>query len=138
MHVFHLAFPVSDINATIDFYTRYFNCVIGRQASRWVDLNFYGHQLSFHLSDNSHSIDHCSNAVDGDNIHIPHFGAVLDKAQWQALHESLNDGNVIFRLQPKIRFAGEPGEQGTFFVLDPSGNTLEFKYFNSASDIFAT
>jgi extradiol dioxygenase family protein len=137
MQVFHLAFPITDIKASIAFYTHYLDCTLGRQAERWVDLNFFGHQLSLHLSDDDKSTDICSNMVDGDHIHIPHFGAVLKKDQWQALHEKLKQGGIEFRLEPKVRFLGEAGEQGTFFIRDPSGNTLEFKYFNSDADIFA-
>ncbi|MGK0441965.1 MAG: extradiol dioxygenase family protein [Pseudohongiellaceae bacterium] len=138
LQVFHLALPVTDIAASITFYTAYFNCQLGRQAARWVDLNFFGHQLSLHLSEDHKSADQCSNRVDGDQIHVPHFGVVLEKGPWQALHQKLKEGGVEFRLEPKIRFAGEAGEQGTFFIKDPSGNTLEFKYFDSADDIFAT
>jgi extradiol dioxygenase family protein len=138
MQVFHLAFPITDIDASIMFYTKYLDCQLGRQAERWVDLNFFGHQLSLHLSDENKNTDICSNLVDGDQINIPHFGAILEKGQWQALHEKLKEGGIEFRLEPKVRFAGEAGEQGTFFIKDPSGNTLEFKYFNSADDIFAT
>ena len=138
MKTFHLAFPITDINASIEFYTQYLGCKLGRQAERWVDLNFFGHQLSLHLSDNKKNTDHCSNVVDGDEIHVPHFGAVLEKPAWEALHQKLKNGGIEFRLEPKIRFEGETGEQGTFFVKDPAGNTLEFKFFNSTDDIFAT
>lgn len=138
MHVFHLAFPITDIKASIAFYTQLLGCTLGRQAERWVDLNFFGHQLSLHLSDSNKDIDHCSNKVDGDVIHVPHFGVILERSDWQALHEKLASAGVEFRLEPKIRFAGQAGEQGTFFIKDPSGNTLEFKFFNSADDIFAT
>jgi extradiol dioxygenase family protein len=124
LQVFHLALPVTDIAASITFYTAYFNCQLGR--------------LSLHLSEDHKSADQCSNRVDGDQIHVPHFGVVLEKGPWQALHQKLKEGGVEFRLEPKIRFAGEAGEQGTFFIKDPSGNTLEFKYFDSADDIFAT
>jgi extradiol dioxygenase family protein len=138
MNIFHLAFPITNINASIDFYTQYLGCKLGRQAERWVDFDFFGHQLSLHLNDDKAGTNHCSNMVDGDQIHVPHFGAVLEKTEWEALHQKLKSGGVEFRLEPKIRFAGEAGEQGTFFIKDPSGNTLEFKYFDSTDDIFAT
>ena len=34
-----------------------------------------------------------------------------------------------FVIDPYIRFADEVGEQATMFLLDPSGNALEFKGF---------
>ncbi|MDA9004142.1 VOC family protein [bacterium] len=135
MPLFHLAFPVTDLQATIDFYTQSFGCSLGRQAERWVDLDFYGHQLSCHVA-STHN-EAATNPVDGDNIRIPHFGVILDKSAWQALHQRLAQQGARFALTPKIRFEGQAGEQGTFFVLDPSNNTLEFKYFNSDRDIFA-
>jgi extradiol dioxygenase family protein len=45
--------------------------------------------------------------------------------------------NARFIIEPDIRFEGEPGEQATFFILDPSGNALEFKAFADDSRIFA-
>ncbi|MDQ3087029.1 MAG: glyoxalase, partial [Acidobacteriota bacterium] len=44
---------------------------------------------------------------------------------------------VKFIIEPKVRFAGETGEQATMFFLDPSGNALEFKGFADFSNVFA-
>ena len=132
MHPFHLAFLVDDLENTIAFYTRYFNCRLGRQAKRWVDIDFFGHQLSFHLRNSNILPEEHTNPVDGDTIRIPHFGVILDKAIWESLHQALHEGGVGFVLKPKIRFKGQAGEQGTFFR-----NVLEFKYFNDTDDIFA-
>jgi len=44
-------------------------------------------------------------------------------------------GCVIGR--PMVRFSGEPGEQATLFIRDPSGNALEFKGFRSLEQVFA-
>lgn len=46
-----------------------------------------------------------------------------------------NDG-LKFLIEPKTRFKNNSGEQGTFFIKDPSGNTLEFKSFKDENDIF--
>ncbi len=135
MRPFHLAFPVTNIDATIEFYQKNFQCALGRQAERWVDFNFYGHQLSFHLVETEQAW--ASNPVDGDDIRVPHFGIIMKKNDWQALHETLANNDVRFALEPKIRFKGQTGEQGTFFVLDPSNNILEFKYFDDDATIFA-
>jgi hypothetical protein len=44
-----------------------------------------------------------------------------------------------FVIESYVRFAGEPGEQGTLFVCDPSGNALAFKGFRDIeSQPFAT
>ncbi|RUT96039.1 dioxygenase, partial [Mesorhizobium sp. M7A.T.Ca.TU.009.02.1.1] len=39
--------------------------------------------------------------------------------------------------RPMVRFKGEPGEQATLFIRDPSGNALEFKGFRSLEQVFA-
>ena len=39
--------------------------------------------------------------------------------------------------EPKVRFEGEVGEQATLFILDPSGNALEFKSFKDLGQLFA-
>ena len=36
-----------------------------------------------------------------------------------------------------MRFEGEAGEQWTMFLLDPSGNALEFKAFRDITQLFA-
>ena len=42
------------------------------------------------------------------------------------------------RIEPYIRYKGEPGEQATMFFLDPFGNALEFKAFADMKRLFAT
>lgn len=135
MFPFHLAISVTDLAKTIDFYTQHFDCSLGRQAKHWVDINFYGHQLSFHLADQQ-TEPSTTNTVDGDSIRVPHYGLILDKQTWQSLSQTLINEGIKFVLAPKTRFLGEVGEQGTFFINDPSGNTLEFKYFDDAQEIF--
>jgi uncharacterized protein len=139
MRPFHLAFTVFNLQTTIDFYCRHLGCSVGRQTEGWVDLNFYGHQVSFHLRNlgENETNDLATTQVDGDIISVPHFGVILQKEAWQALHQHLQQQQVPFVLAPKIRFIGEAGEQGTFFIRDPSQNLLEFKYFNNDNAIFA-
>jgi len=40
-------------------------------------------------------------------------------------------------IEPGIRFEGQVGEQATLFLLDPSGNALEFKAFKNIDQLFA-
>ena len=133
---FHLAIPVKDLESTRRFYGELLGCTEGRSAKRWVDFDFFGHQLSFHVRPRMSDVSH--NPVDGDAVPIPHFGAVLDWDVWQALAARLSDANVNFIIEPKTRFQGETGEQATMFFADPSGNHLEFKSFASRDQLFAT
>lgn len=131
---FHLAFPVTDIESTRVFYTQ-LGATVGREAERWIDFDFFGHQISAHRVD---ALDEAvANSVDGKRVPTRHFGLILDWDEWEALAKRMNESGTEFLIEPYVRFKGEPGEQGTFFVKDPSGNALEFKTFRSSEDIFA-
>ena len=124
---FHLAITVRDIAAARAFYGGLLGCPEGRSADTWVDFDFYGHQLVCHLAPAKAALHH--NPVDGDQVPVPHFGVVLEMADWHLLAERLQRADVQFVIEPHVRFEGQPGEQATLFVLDPSGNALEFKSF---------
>jgi len=132
---FHLAFPVTDIEKTRVFYTTILGCAVGREAARWIDFDFQGHQISAHLVDDAGDTD--TNPVDGDKVPARHFGLILDWEDWQQLADRLQQIGTKFLIAPKIRFAGQTGEQATLFLRDPSGNALEFKSFRDASQVFA-
>jgi len=132
---FHLAFPVTDIEQTRAFYTSVLGCSVGREAARWIDFDFRGHQISAHLVADAGSID--TNPVDGDKVPARHFGLILDWEEWHQLAGRLQHNGTKFLIEPKIRFAGQTGEQATLFLLDPSGNALEFKSFRDDEQVFA-
>jgi extradiol dioxygenase family protein len=134
---FHLAIPVSDLEASRTFYGKHVGCEQGRSSDKWIDWNFYGHQLVTHLVDKMPQGD-VANQVDSKSVPVPHFGLVLPKGDWQALSKRLEQAGYAFHIAPYIRFKGEVGEQGTFFVFDPSGNALEFKFFEDMSQLFAS
>lgn len=125
---FHLAIKVRGLAECRAFYGGLLGCPEGRSADTWVDFDFYGHQLVCHVApDAGDGIHH--NPVDGDQVPVPHFGLVLEMDDWQALAQRLEDAGSDFVIEPHVRFRGEPGEQATLFLLDPSGNALEFKSF---------
>ena len=133
---FHLAFPVKDIASTKNFFGDLLGCKIGRSTDKWIDFNFFGHQLSAHVKPEELSQAQV-NSVDGKNVPVRHFGAVLEWQQWHRLAKKLRGHGIEFVIEPYIRFKGEVGEQATMFFLDPSGNALEFKSFKDPSQIFA-
>lgn len=134
---FHLAFPVYDIDSTRIFYGEILGCEIGRQAERWIDFDFFGHQLSAHLI-NAESNAIATNQVDRQAVPARHFGVVLPAQQWQQLVARLAEYAIDYYIEPYTRFAGEVGEQRTFFIKDPSDNYLEFKSFREQAAIFST
>jgi len=136
---FHLAIPVHDIEAARGFYGGLFGCAEGRSDTEWVDFDFFGHQLVAHRDPSKQAFSKTShtNKVDGKDVPVPHFGVVLAWDQWHTLSTRLTQAGVEFVIEPGIRFAGEVGEQATFFLYDPSGNALEFKAFKDPSRLFA-
>jgi uncharacterized protein len=136
MNPFHLAIPVHDLEAARRFYKETLGCSLGRESEKWIDFNFFGHQLSVHLKPEETGLA-SANAVDGKQVPVRHFGIVLPWEEWHALSRRLKAANTEFVIEPYIRFAGEVGEQATMFFMDPSGNALEFKSFKDISQLFA-
>lgn len=133
---FHLAFPVHELAAARRFYGELLGCPEGRSSDEWVDFNFFGHQIVAHLAPDE--VGHRgTNAVDGDAVPVRHFGVVLELAAWQSLAVKLEAAGVRFIVAPHVRFEGQVGEQSTMFLLDPSGNALEFKAFSDPGRLFA-
>jgi len=134
---FHLAFPVRDLNATEAFFAGLLGCAIGRRSERWIDFDFFGHQITAHLVEDDDGAV-ATNPVDGEMVPSRHFGVVLEWNAWHALADRLRAEGVAFLIEPQIRFAGQVGEQATMFFRDPSDNALEFKSFKDPSQLFAT
>lgn len=136
--VFHLAYPIKDKEQTRRFYADLIGCEQGREAETWIDFDFFGHQVSFHVKPEAFTGSEPTNAVDSKDVPVRHFGAVLDWDDWHALRDRLIAAGTNFVIEPYIRFKGEVGEQATMFFLDPSGNALEFKSFKDPTQVFAT
>ncbi len=131
---FHFAFCVDDLAEARRFYGEVLGCHEGRSADHWVDFDLFGHQIVAHLVDRRP--ERATNPVDGDDVPVPHFGLLLTPDAWRALADRLRAADVAFVIEPHTRFAGEPGEQSTMFIMDPSGNALEFKAFEHDDQIF--
>lgn len=133
---FHLAFPVRDLDEARAFYGGLLGCPEGRSSPDWIDFDFYGHQIVAHLSPDE--VGHrATSAVDGEDVPVRHFGAILTLPQWEEMAARLKAAGTRFVIEPQIRFKGQPGEQATLFFLDPSGNALEFKAFADDAMVFA-
>lgn len=139
---FHLAIQVRDIDEARDFYGSKMGLREGRSSTEWIDFDLFGHQLVTHLNPalgKDGKVPNIKNGVDGHGVPVPHFGVVLNFEDWEALAESVKGFIDNFVIEPYIRFKGEPGEQGTMFFMDPSGNALEFKAFKDIeAQLFAT
>jgi extradiol dioxygenase family protein len=134
---FHLAVPVDDLARAREFYGTVLGLSEGRSSDTWVDWNFYGHQVVTHLVPHVPGTA-ARNAVDGHDVPVPHFGLLLSVPRFHDLADRLRAAGTEFVIEPYQRFAGEPGEQWTMFLLDPAGNALEFKAFRDETQVFAT
>jgi extradiol dioxygenase family protein len=133
---FHLAFPVTDLEAARHFYSSTLGCQIGRESERWIDFDFFGHQIVAHLVPASEHPVSSRNPVDGEQVPAMHFGPILEWKDFHSLQQRLESAGTHFVIRPQVRFAGRAGEQVTMFISDPSGNHLEFKSFRNPEMLF--
>ncbi len=132
---FHFAFFVNDLDATRKFYGQVLGCAEGRSTDSWVDFDFFGNQISCHNSGAPAPTD-WTGKVDGIAVPMPHFGAVLPWDRFEQVAARIRSEGLDFIIEPTIRYKGQPGEQATMFLLDPSGNALEFKSFRNPEHVF--
>jgi len=135
MRPFHYAFKVKDLASTRKFYIELLGCKEGRSTETWVDFDFFGNQLSAHVSDQIAPLDYCG-AVDGVKVPIPHFGCLIDQQSFEKMQLRLIEADVNFLIKPQVRYEGQVGAQRTMFVLDYSGNPLEFKSYTNDEETF--
>ena len=118
---FHLSIVVPDLEQARAFYVNLLGCNIGRDKGQWIDVNFFGHQMTIHQ--------------ERENMRakpIDHYGPILDKIEWESISNIFNSKGVVFDMQPLIINKGNKDESGKFIVKDPAGNILEFKYYKTS------
>jgi extradiol dioxygenase family protein len=137
---FHVAVPIWDLGAARRFYGELLGCKEGRSDADWVDFNLFGNQFVCHQFPEREPVEkdqQLHNVVDGKEVPVPHYGVVLSMDEWEQLADRLTAADAQFIIEPYIRFRGQAGEQGTFFISDPSGNALEFKGFRDRDTLFS-
>ncbi|MEM9006248.1 MAG: VOC family protein [Cyanobacteria bacterium P01_F01_bin.86] len=133
--LFHLAYNVTDLDTARQFYGELLGCREGRGTDTWVDFDFFGHQISLHLGEPVKTKN--TGSVGEHQVPMPHLGVILTMPDWQVLAQRLTQAGLNFVIAPTLRFAGEPGEQGTMFFRDPFGNAIEIKGFADLDNVYA-
>jgi extradiol dioxygenase family protein len=133
--IFHFAFHVRNLELSRQFYCDLLGCKEGRSTDTWIDVDFFGHQLSLHLGE-PFAVTHTGRVGDH-QVPMPHLGVILKMADWIVLRDRLIERDVKFVLPPSIRFPGAVGEQATMFFLDPAGNPIEIKGFAEWESVYA-
>lgn len=133
---FHLSLPCLDIQKTKNFYVYTLGAKQGRDTDSWIDINLFGHQLTF--TEAGDFKFNFKNYRLNDHI-LPsfHFGVIVDVDTWGKLYSRLlmKDLDVtteVTFLENKI------GEHLSFFVTDPDGYQVEFKSFKNDDEIFSS
>ena len=133
--LFHFAFNVTDLDEARRFYGDVLGCREGRSTDTWVDFDFFGHQISLHLGEPLKTAP--TGHVGEHRVPMPHFGLILQRDDWQAMADRLVAVGMAFVIEPHLRFPGQSGEQWTMFFLDPFGNPIEVKGFESLDTVYA-
>lgn len=132
---FHLAFPVKDIDKTKKFYVDILGCKVTKATDHWLNINFFGHQLSIHHNPHM-KVDPKTIMVEDKEVPLHHFGLILKKNDWEVLAEKLEKEGVNFIISPKLKHEKQLCEQAIMFLKDPSGNGIEFKCFTDPQQAF--
>ena len=132
---FHFAFFVRDLDSTRRFYGEILGCREGRSTDTWVDFDFFGNQISAHTTGQVTPTQK-TGKVEDILVPMPHFGAILRWEEFEAVAGRIRAAGLPFVVEPRIRYPGRPGEQATMFILDLSGNALEFKSFRHPEHVF--
>jgi extradiol dioxygenase family protein len=124
----HVSFLVSDLAQARRFYSEQLGFTVRRDRPTTLHLDCFGHQIVVHES-SGYSASTTQRTVEGDEFVVPHWGIILDKSAWEAMCDVVRDNNIPYARPPHRRFVGTAYEQRVFFLLDPSGNAIEFKHY---------
>ena len=119
--IFHLSFPVHDLDEAIAFYS-VLGGVVGRREAAWADVGLFGAQLT---------LQHVPEDVLRPMPRSRHFGATLPWRDWKQLVARL-DGFVE---SPNVEHCGTDREQAKAMIADPSGNLIELKAYRQPAAV---
>jgi extradiol dioxygenase family protein len=122
MPVLHLSIPVRDLDEARTFYESVLGCEIGRVREDWLDVWFFGMQLTLQLRPDE--------VAPADRQGVRHFGVALDDADaYVALIDQLRRHDVRWVAEPTVTTQAELSGKTGAKVADPSGNTIELKFY---------
>jgi hypothetical protein len=119
--IFHLSFPVHDLDEAIAFYST-LGGVVGRRETAWADVALFGAQLT---------LQHVPEDVLRPMPRSRHFGATLPWHDWEQLVARLGG----FLEGPRVEYQGTDREQAKAMIADPSGNLVELKAYRQPAAV---
>ena len=126
--ILHLSFAVRDLDEARAFYVDDLGCPLGRVRDGWVDVWFYGMQVTLHEMP-AH--------VDAVPDEVRHFGVTLPLDDLHALVARLDGRGVTWLRELATDSPGTPREQTKCKLTDPSGNVIELKAYADPVAAFA-
>jgi extradiol dioxygenase family protein len=120
--ILHLSLPVRDIEEARDFYVGSLGCQAARRRDDFVDVWFFGLQLTLHDRP-----DEVTAFVPGGSRH---FGVTLGRDEFDQLVERLQKSSVQWLVPVTTDDAGLLTEQTKAKIVDPSGNVIEVKTYH--------
>jgi len=115
---FHLSFVVPKLRLAEEFYVNLLGCKKGRDTGKWIDIIFFGHQLTLHQETENMKAQS-----------IDHFGVILNKTEWLSIAQKIEGERIPFILSPNEKINDENSESGKFIIKDPANNKIEFKFY---------
>lgn len=128
--IFHLSFPVLDLDAAKTFYCDALGATVGRDNGNWADIVLFGHQLTLH--------NRPGEVLAPDQRGVRHFGAILSWQEWVTLGEKLENKGCTFLRPPTISNSGTDQENGKMLLCDPSDNIIEVKAYRNVAAVLGT
>jgi extradiol dioxygenase family protein len=117
-----LAIPCADLEAAAEFYEQGLGCRLARRHDDRVTFDFFGDQVVCRLD---------PGRIDDDPTVYPrHFGITFrDPANHAKVLARAREKGLKFFAEDHARDKGEAEDHTTFYLLDPSNNVIEFKYY---------
>jgi extradiol dioxygenase family protein len=126
--IFHLSFPVRDLQEAVAFYANHLGAEIGRYTDSFADALLFGAQVTL------------QNDPYGAAVVKPrtwHFGATIPWAEWETVASRFGGSPLIIE-PPTVSYAGEPIEQGKMMIADPTGNRIEIKAYRRPDQVLGS
>ena len=126
--ILHLSIAVRALADSVPFYVDVLGCTLGRVRDAYVDVWFYGLQLTLH--------EQPQFVLGADERGPLHFGVTLDLDELDNVVARLTDADVDWVSPFQIDHAGTDIEQRKCKVADPSGNVIEIKGYVDPATAF--
>jgi len=128
--VLHLSIPVTDLVEARAFYENSLGCEVGRVREGWIDVWFFGMQLTLQ--------ERPDEVLAPNDQGVRHFGVALDdRDAFVDVIERLRRYQVTWLTEPTAHTAAELSGKVGAKIADPSGNVIELKFYEDAAALRA-